>query len=95
MGSYYLGIELNTGSGYVAMGTTQLLSVPYALYAENSGNSTPTTPNLEAVLAENNSANNQQIKDLQDPTDAQDAVTLAYITQLETSLHELNLRILP
>ena len=36
-GSYYMGIELNTGSGYVAMGTTQLLSVPYALYSENSG----------------------------------------------------------
>ena len=79
LGSYYLGIELDTGSGYVAMGTTQLLSVPYALYAENSGNSTPTTPNLETVLAENNSANNQQIKDLQDPTDAQDAVTKAYV----------------
>jgi uncharacterized protein (TIGR02145 family) len=79
LGSYYLGIELNTGSGYVAMGTTQLLSVPYALYAENSGNSTPTTPNLEAVLAENNSANNQQIKDLQDPTEAQDAVTKSYV----------------
>ena len=79
LGSYYLGIELDTGSGYVAMGTTQLLSVPYALYAENSGNSTPTTPNLEAVLAENNSANNQQIKDLQDPTDAQDAATKAYV----------------
>jgi uncharacterized protein (TIGR02145 family) len=60
------------------MGTTQLLSVPYALYAENSGNSTPTTPNLQSVLAENNSANNQQIKDLQDPTDAQDAVTKNY-----------------
>ena len=30
-GSYYLGIELNTGSGYVAMGATQLMSVPYAL----------------------------------------------------------------
>ena len=69
LGSYYLGIELDTGNGYVAMGTTQLLSVPYSLYAENSGNSTPTTPNLETVLAENNSANNQQIKDLQDPTD--------------------------
>jgi hypothetical protein len=39
-GSYYLGIELNTGSGYVAMGTTQLLSVPYALYANSSGNGT-------------------------------------------------------
>ena len=55
LGSYYLGIELDTGNGYVAMGTTQLLSVPYALYAENSGNATSTTPNLETVLAENNS----------------------------------------
>ena len=36
-GNYYLGIELNTGSGYVAMGTSQLLSVPYALYANSSG----------------------------------------------------------
>ena len=39
-GSHYLGIELNTGSGYVAMGTTQLLSVPYALYANSAGAST-------------------------------------------------------
>ena len=84
LGSYYLGIELDTGNGYVAMGTTQLLSVPYALYAENSGNSTPTTPNLEAVLAENNSANNQQIKDLQDPTEAQDAVTKSYVDSENT-----------
>ena len=93
LGSYYLGIELDTGSGYLAMGTTQLLSVPYALYAENSGNSTPTTPNLEAVLAENNSANNQQIKDLLDPTDAQDAVTfsvlLEKITELQNQLDYL------
>ena len=37
-GNYYLGIELNTGSGYVAMGTTQLLSVPYALYANSAQN---------------------------------------------------------
>jgi hypothetical protein len=61
------------------MGTTQLLSVPYALYAENSGNATSATPNLEAVLAENNSANSQQIKDLQDPTEAQDAATKNYV----------------
>ena len=59
-------------------GTTQLLSVPYALYAENSGNSMPTTPSLETVLAESNSANSQQIKDLLDPTEAQDAVTKNY-----------------
>jgi hypothetical protein len=44
-GSYYLGIELNTGSGYIAMGTTQLLSVPYALYANSSGNSNFNFPN--------------------------------------------------
>jgi hypothetical protein len=39
-GSYFLGIELNTGTGYVAMGTTQLLSVPYALYANSAGSTT-------------------------------------------------------
>ncbi|MEJ6791783.1 MAG: hypothetical protein QNK89_03345 [Lacinutrix sp.] len=79
MGSYYLGIELSIDgpNNYVLMGTTQLLSVPYALYAANSGNAT-TTPNLESVLAESNSANNQQIKDLQDPTEAQDAATKNY-----------------
>ena len=38
-----------------------------------------TTPNLQSVLAENNSAGQQQIKYLQDPTEAQDAVTKAYI----------------
>lgn len=39
-GTYFLGIELNIGTGYLAMGTTQFLSVPYALYAGNiSGNS--------------------------------------------------------
>ncbi|MDG1697342.1 MAG: FISUMP domain-containing protein [Polaribacter sp.] len=48
-GSYYLGIELNTGTGYVAMGTTQFLSVPYALYAENTGSSTSSLPNGQNV----------------------------------------------
>jgi len=62
----------------VAMGTTQLLSVPYALYAANSGNATATTPDLGSVLAQNNSASDQQIKNLQDPTDAQDAATKNY-----------------
>ena len=89
-GTYYLGIELNTGSGYVAMGTTQLLSVPYALYANSSGNSQSATPDLETVLAVNNSANNQQIKNLADPTDAQDAVTKQY---LETQLASLQTQI--
>lgn len=89
-GSYFLGIELNTGSVYVAMGITQLLSVPYALYAANAGNSQNNTPDLETVLAVNNSANNQQIKNLQNPTEAQDAVTKSY---LETQLAALQAQI--
>ena len=68
LGSYFLGIELSIDgpNDYVAMGTTQLLSVPYALYAANSGNATATTPDLGSVLAQNNSASDQQIKNLQD-----------------------------
>ena len=91
LGSYYLGIELKTGSGYVAMGTTQLLSVPYALYAENVGNGDQGIPSLESVLSQNNSANNQQIKDLQDPTDEKDAVTKSYADALSTSQGLMNI----
>ncbi|CAN1562258.1 Fibrobacter succinogenes major paralogous domain [Flavobacteriaceae bacterium] len=38
-GSYFLGIELKVSPSttYVPMGTTQLLSVPYALYANSAG----------------------------------------------------------
>jgi hypothetical protein len=39
-GNYYLRVEVNIGNGFVAMGSTQLMSVPYALYSNNSGAST-------------------------------------------------------
>ena len=86
IGNYYLGIELNTGSGYIAMGTTQLLSVPYALYANSAGNTQAAPPNLATVLAVNNGANNLQIKNLADPTDNQDAVTKSFLASQITSL---------
>ena len=93
-GSYYLGIELNTGAGYVAMGTTQLLSVPYALYANSSGNAQASIPNLADVLAVNNGANNLQIKNLADPTDAQDAVTKSFSeAQLQVQVAQLQAQI--
>ena len=93
-GNYYLGIELNTGAGYVAMGTTQLLSVPYALYANSSGNAQAATPNLASVLAVNNGANNLQIKSLANPTDIQDAATKGYIdTQLQAQISTLQTQI--
>ena len=76
-GSYYLGIELNTGSGYVNMGTTQLLSVPYALYSNSSATSTP--QNLSSVLNAGNSANYNKIINLGDPVDPKDAVNKDYV----------------
>jgi len=39
-GGKFIEIEIDMGSGYLSIGTTQLLSVPYALYAENG----PTGP---------------------------------------------------
>ena len=90
LGSYNLGIELsiNGPNDYVPMGTTQLLSVPYALYAANSGNATATTPDLGSVLAQNNSASDQQIKNLQDPTEAQDAVTMLFLMEKISELQD-------
>src|SRR5262249_35855766 len=38
-----VGLELSGSAVYVAMGTSQLLSVPYALYAETAGNGGGTT----------------------------------------------------
>lgn len=42
-GPYFVQIEIDItgGSNYVSMNTTQLLSIPYALYAETSGSSIP------------------------------------------------------
>ena len=51
-GSYFLGIELNTGSGYVAMGTTQLLSVPYALHANTATSTTGNTGGFSHYIGE-------------------------------------------
>ena len=41
--TYYLeiGMDITGGNAYVSAGTSQLISVPYALYAETSGSSIP------------------------------------------------------
>lgn len=41
--SYFLEVlmDVNAGSNYLSIGTTQFMSVPYALYALNSGSSLP------------------------------------------------------
>ena len=42
-GPYFIqsSCDISGGNNYSVIGTTQLLSVPYALYAANSGSSTP------------------------------------------------------
>ena len=51
-GTYFLGIELNTGAGYVAMGTTQLLSVPYALHANTATSTTSSSGGFTHYIGE-------------------------------------------
>lgn len=43
-GAKFLQQEVDFGSGFVNMGTTQMISVPYALYAQNAGTSGATGP---------------------------------------------------
>ena len=89
LGDYFIGIELDIdGSGYIAMGTSQLWSVPYALYAESSGTSQSGSQNLESVLTEGNSANDIKITNLLDPEDEQDATTKSYVDQLMSDLQD-------
>jgi hypothetical protein len=38
-GAKYLEVQMDPGTGYIPLGVTQLLSVPYALYSNVSGNS--------------------------------------------------------
>jgi uncharacterized protein (TIGR02145 family) len=41
VGGKFMQVEINIGQGFVDIGTQQLLSVPYAIYAATSGSSTP------------------------------------------------------
>jgi hypothetical protein len=51
-GTHFLAIELNTGNGFVAMGTTQLLSVPYALYANSAGSTSGSSGGFTHYIGE-------------------------------------------
>ena len=38
VGAHFLKVEVNTGAGFIDLGTTHLLTVPYAFYAKNVAN---------------------------------------------------------
>ncbi|MCF8358939.1 MAG: fibrobacter succinogenes major paralogous domain-containing protein [Prolixibacteraceae bacterium] len=74
---YFLKTETDPDGGYsyTVTGTTEILSVPYALYAKNVEFEEQT---LSDVVTNGNEANGQ-LKNVTDPTDDQDAATKAYV----------------
>lgn len=49
-GAKYLQVLMNAGNGDIDLGTQQMLSVPYALYAENSGSGTSTVSTFQGSI---------------------------------------------
>lgn len=72
-GPYFLEVEMdaNGGTNYQSMGTSQLLSVPYALYAAESGTPGPTGPTGPQGIQGNPGSQGQQgIQGVQGPQGA-------------------------
>ena len=88
-GPYFIKTETDVDNDgtYDITGTSQLLSVPYALYAKTAGDVTET--DLGDILTNGNDGNGVQIKNIANPTDAQDAATKAYVDEVKQMVLQL------
>ncbi len=84
--SYFLGIELDRGNGFIDLGTNPLLSVPFAAYAFNSRSTLTAT--IGQVLTKNNSANNLRIINIATASNLKDAINKKYVDDLEANVDE-------
>ncbi|MBA7534149.1 hypothetical protein ES705_26395 [subsurface metagenome] len=97
--AYFIQIEMDAtgGTSYTLMGTSQILSVPYALHAKSAENTfsgdyndlinKPEIPDTLSDLVTD--AGNKTITNLADPVNNQDAVTKGYVDLLEDRIFDL------
>ncbi len=90
-GPFFLKTEADPdgGNDYSITGVTQFLSVPFAFHATTADYLAGPGIGLAEVLVAGNDAENQPIKNLGDPDDAQDAATKAYVDLLEDKVEAL------
>ena len=91
-------IDLFDGTGFRLLGTSQLVSVPYAMHAEtvtnlNDNDQDPQNEiqNLSGVLAAGNDAEYQRIVNLAEPISESDAVNKKYVDALLERIENLEL----
>jgi len=86
--SYFLKVEIDPAGeeDYTEMGTTQLLSVPYAMHSKT----TEVYEEIQTIADAAALGNivNAQLKNVTYPTDEQDAATKAYVDELKEIIYD-------
>lgn len=98
-GPYYIKTEIDPDNSdgltdYTIFGTSQILSVPYAMYAKTAASYTETDPNAVLLTGEQTVAGNKTFigtTTVPTPVNSTDAVTKAYVDELKTQIEELQL----